>query len=420
MAKGTLKQQLKSHQSKAKSETDPKTTGSSKKQKSLSSVSPTSVKSAEKSKKTPVVVPTITKPILKSTEVDDVSKEEEYASNALSKKEQRKLKKLQALADKNQEEEVDEEDEEDGEDDEEDLDLAKLAESESESDLDDGEDEEEEEEEIENEEEDEDEEDVPLSEVEYDSDADIIPHTKLTINNMAALRESLARIQLPWSKHSFIEHQSVLSAEPAETKIKDIYDDTERELAFYKQALDAAKQARATLLKLKVPFSRPVDYFAEMVKSDEHMDKLKTKLLREAADRKASEESKKQRQLKKFGKQVQHETLQKRAKEKKETLEKIKSLKKKRGANEISNDDDFQIALEEATKDEYSRSGGNDNKRLKPNGKRLAKDAKYGRGGKKSGSRKNDAASSADISGFSSKKMKGKSSRPGKSKRSRR
>lgn len=429
MAKGTLKQQLKSHQSKAKSETDLKTTTSSKKQKSSSSVSPTSVKSAEKSKKTPVVVPTITKPILKSTEVDDVSKEEEYASNALSKKEQRKLKKLQALADKNQEEEVDEEDEEDGEDDEEDLDLAKLAESESESDLDDDEDEEdddddeddeEEEEEIENEEEDEDEEDVPLSEVEYDSDADIIPHTKLTINNMAALRESLARIQLPWSKHSFIEHQSVLSAEPAETKIKDIYDDTERELAFYKQALDAAKQARATLLKLKVPFSRPVDYFAEMVKSDEHMDKLKTKLLREAADRKASEESKKQRQLKKFGKQVQHETLQKRAKEKKETLEKIKSLKKKRGANEISNDDDFQIALEEATKDEYSRSGGNDNKRLKPNGKRLAKDAKYGRGGKKSGSRKNDAASSADISGFSSKKMKGKSSRPGKSKRSRR
>ena len=432
MAKGTLKQQLKSHQSKAKSETDPKTTTSSKKQKSLSSVSPTSVKSAEKSKKTPVVVPTITKPILKSTEADDVSKEEEYASNALSKKEQRKLKKLQALADKNQEEEVDEEDEEDGEDDEEDLDLAKLAESESESDLDDDEDEEEdddddeddddeeEEEEIENEDEDENEEDVPLSEVEYDSDADIIPHTKLTINNMAALRESLARIQLPWSKHSFIEHQSVLSAEPAETKIKDIYDDTERELAFYKQALDAAKQARATLLKLKVPFSRPVDYFAEMVKSDEHMDKLKTKLLREAADRKASEESKKQRQLKKFGKQVQHETLQKRAKEKKETLEKIKSLKKKRGANEISNDDDFQIALEEATKDEYSRSAGNDNKRLKPNGKRLAKDAKYGRGGKKSGSRKNDAASSADISGFSSKKMKGKSSRPGKSKRSRR
>ena len=96
-------------------------------------------------------------------------------------------------------------------------------------------------------------------------------------------------------------------------------------------------------------------------------------------------------------------------------------MKKKRGTNEISNDDDFQIALEEATKDDYSGPGsGGDNKRRKVNGKRMAKNAKYGQGGKKSGSRKNDAASSADISGFSSKKMKGKSSRPGKSKRSRR
>ena len=34
---------------------------------------------------------------------------------------------------------------------------------------------------------------------------------------MAALRESLARIELPWSKHSFIEHQSITSAD--KTKI---------------------------------------------------------------------------------------------------------------------------------------------------------------------------------------------------------
>ncbi|KAK6876336.1 rRNA-processing protein EBP2 [Candida tropicalis] len=259
-------------------------------------------------------------------------------------------------------------------------------------------------------------EDIPLSDVEVDSDADIVPHTKLTINNMAALRESLARIELPWSKHSFIEHQSIISADKIETQIKDIYDDTERELAFYKQGLDAVKQARTTLLKLKVPFSRPMDYFAEMVKSDEHMDKLKNKLLTEAANKKASEDAKKQRQLKKFGKQVQNATLQERAKQKRETLEKINSLKKKRGANEISNDDDFQIALEEATRENDNR----DNKRRKPNSKRLAKDAKYGFGGKKRGKRENDAQSSADISGFSTRKMKGKSSsRPGKSKRRR-
>ena len=421
MGRGTLKQQLKHHRSQTKE--DP-TTSKNKKEKNAESKD-LNMKEVEE-KITPTVVP---KPILKKISGES----DEYKSNALSKKELRKLKKLQAQLEEEEASDEEEEEEEDGEEQEDDeLDLEKLAASESESDIngsDDDDDEEEDddddEEEDEGEEEDDDEEeeeaqeDVPLSDVDYDSDADIVPHTKLTINNMAALRESLARIQLPWEKHSFTEHQSVMSAENAETQIKDIYDDTERELAFYKQGLDAVKQARTTLLKLKVPFSRPVDYFAEMVKSDEHMDKLKTKLLSEAANKKASEDAKKQRQLKKFGKQVQHETLQQRAKQKKETLEKIKSLKKKRGASEISNDDDFQIALEEATKEENSGRGG-DNKRRKVNGKRMAKNAKYGQGGKKSGSRKNDAASSADISGFSSKKMKGKSSRPGKSKRSRR
>lgn len=416
MGRGTLKQQLKHHKSQNKEESL-----SSKNNKNQSNVEVKDSKLNQKEQKiTPAVVP---KPILKNIG----SEPDEYKSSALSKKELRRVKKLEAQL---EEEDASDEEEEDAQEDEDnELDLEKLAASESESDIngsdeDEDEDEEEEDEDDEEEEEKEDEEiqeDVPLSDVEYDSDADIVPHTKLTINNMAALRESLARIQLPWEKHPFTEHQSVTSVENAESQIKDIYDDTERELAFYKQGLDAVKQARTTLLKLKVPFSRPVDYFAEMVKSDEHMDKLKTKLLSEAANKKASEDAKKQRQLKKFGKQVQHETLQQRAKQKKATLEKIKSLKKKRGANEISNDDDFQIALEEATKDENSgRGGGADNKRRKVNGKRMAKNAKYGQGGKKSGLRKNDAASSADISGFSSKKMKGKSARPGKSKRSRR
>ena len=370
MARGILKQQLKSHQlidaiDKAKSKPTKKTPVTEKtveEEKEIIEAAPvtTKVKSNKKSKKS-------------NTKKDD----DDYQSEVLSKKEQRRLKKLQTKQQEEEKEAEDnEEEEEDDDDDEEELDLEKLAASESESDIndeeeeDDDDDDEEEDDEVENNDEAED--DIPLSDVEVDSDADIVPHTKLTINNMAALRESLARIELPWSKHSFIEHQSITSADKTESEIKDIYDDTERELAFYKQGLDAVKQSRKTLLKLKIPFSRPMDYFAEMVKSDEHMDKLKNKLLTEAANKKASEEAKRQRQLKKFGKQVQHATLQERAKQKKETLEKIKSLKKKRGANEISNDDDFQIALEEATENnqKYGHGGsgrGGDNKKRKPN-----------------------------------------------------
>lgn len=366
------------------------------------------------------------------SESDEVTVPDEIAQKPLTNKQKRILKKLLAKQKKEDEEAEEEEENEENEDEDEDddeseseddesdeeLDLNKLAESESESDIDGDEDSEDSEDDEDDEEEkpqeDEDEEDVPLSDVEFDSDADVVPHTKLTVNNTAALNESYARVRLPWAKHSFIEHYSITSAEPTNHGIKDIYDDTERELAFYKQGLDAVKQARATLMKLKVPFSRPLDYFAEMVKSDEHMDKLKTKLLREAADKKASEDAKKQRQLKKFGKQVMHETLQERARQKRETLDKIKTLKKKRSANETG-DDEFQIALEEATAEASNKNNSN-NKRHKPNGKRIAKDQKYGFGGKKRGMRKNDADSAADIYG-QGKKGSGKSKRPGKSKR---
>lgn len=201
----------------------------------------------------------------------------------------------------------------------------------------------------EDEEEDE-EEDVPLSEAEFDSDADVVPHTKLTVNNKVALKESLARIQINWEKYPFDEGQSLTYDNVVESEIKDIYDDTERELAFFKQGLHAAIEGRKRLLALKIPFTRPDDYFAEMVKSDEHMDKLKAKLISEATEKKAREEARRQRQLKKFGKQVQHETLQQRQKEKRETLEKIKSMKKKRKNNDMSGGDDFDIAVEEASK----------------------------------------------------------------------
>ncbi|KAL1999402.1 hypothetical protein VTN02DRAFT_4568 [Thermoascus thermophilus] len=65
-----------------------------------------------------------------------------------------------------------------------------------------------------------------------------------------------------------------------------------------------------------------------MVKSDEHMGRIKKKLYDEAAAKKAAAEARRQRDLKKFGKQVQIAKLQQRQKEKRETLEKINALKR--------------------------------------------------------------------------------------------
>ena len=47
------------------------------------------------------------------------------------------------------------------------------------------------------------------------------------------------------------------------------YDDS------YKQALHCAKEARDLADQHKLPFTRPADYFAEMVKSDAHMERVR-------------------------------------------------------------------------------------------------------------------------------------------------
>lgn len=96
----------------------------------------------------------------------------------------------------------------------------------------------------------------------------------------------------------------------------------------YKISLWAARHASKLFKDANVPFSRPNDYYAEMLKSDEHMEKIRQKLLDETANIKASEQAKKQRHLKKFGKQVQVEKQKEREKAKKDMNDKVKSFRK--------------------------------------------------------------------------------------------
>ena len=172
------------------------------------------------------------------------------------------------------------------------------------------------------------EEDIPLSDIESlasEDKGDVIPHQRLTINNTAALLRSLKSFALP-STLPFSATQSVTSTEPVQ--IKDVEDDLTRELAFYKQSLDAVKEGRERLRKEGVPFARPADYFAEMVKSEEQMGKVRQKMVDEAARKKASSDARRQRDLKKFGKAVQVAKLQERDKAKRDTLDKINVLKR--------------------------------------------------------------------------------------------
>lgn len=96
----------------------------------------------------------------------------------------------------------------------------------------------------------------------------------------------------------------------------------------YKQALHCAQEAKNLAAKHNFPFTRPSDYFAEMVKSDAHMERIRQRLLDEGATIKRSEEKRKEREGKKFGKQVQMEKLKERERSKKDMEERLKGLKR--------------------------------------------------------------------------------------------
>lgn len=345
------------------------------------------------------------------------------------------------------------EDEDDSEDDSEDDDtgidyqrLQDINDTDSESELDSDEDNEDDDEEGQNDtskislggensdsEDDEDEDseidvdDLELDNMDEEDKEELTAGTRVrqTINNKEGLLSALRRIALVTDPKTvpFAYHMSVVSSKPTEEAIESIEDDLQRELAFANQALEAARQARKLLKKEGVPFTRPTDYFAETLRSDDTMNKVKAKLIEDATAKKASAEARKLRDLKKFGKQVQVQKQQERAKEKRQTLEKITELKRKRqdggssglGAREA--DDLFDVAVDNELGSSNNRqksagNGGAGRKRSAggdygpPGAKRQKKDAKYGFGGKKRFAKSGDAMSSGDVSGFSAKRMK--------------
>ena len=110
-----------------------------------------------------------------------------------------------------------------------------------------------------------------------DSDSDSASHsqeeTKPEDMNTRALRvvtEDLvaARADMPWAETFTIVPPSTSPFAPGVEDPLDVHDDLKREVAFYDIALEATLLARKKCEEAKIPFSRPDDFFAEMVKTD--------------------------------------------------------------------------------------------------------------------------------------------------------
>jgi len=157
-------------------------------------------------------------------------------------------------------------------------------------------------------------------------------------------------------------------------------DDFKREMAFYHQALAVVGKAVKRLRKLNVPTKRPIDYFAEMAKSDEHMKKVREKLLSKQTAVERREQVRAIREQKKMGKKIQHEIVEGKKSEKKKMINALKKTKKgKMGADAL-------LKPEQSKKPQKGKKF------------REFRDNKYGYGGKKKGSKWNTADSTAESS----------------------
>ncbi|KAG8969510.1 rRNA-processing protein and EBNA1-binding protein ebp2 [Tulasnella sp. 419] len=280
---------------------------------------------------------------------------------------------------------------------------------------------------------DESDEEIALDEIDGEVDEDVIPRQKIEINNEVAIKRIRESIKLDptmsWTETLTVTYPTTLD-------VTDPDDDLQRELAFYKQALHGAEQARKLAQQHSLPFTRPSDYFAEMVKSDAHMERIRVKLLDETASIKKSEQAKKQRDLKKFGKQVQVEKQKERDRSRKEIEEKVKGLKRKRKdaiGGATGGDEDFDVAVEEAIGERPAKrhmtngsrggkAGGS--KRGMPRNKRDAKFRAGGGGGRHSKSNTKDSTNDFEFAGGgkfrSGKQKRGQGNKPkrlGKSRR---
>ncbi|KAJ2377381.1 RRNA processing protein [Coemansia sp. RSA 2607] len=273
-----------------------------------------------------------------------------------------------------------------------------------------------------------DDEETALEMAALESSAMIERPAKEFINHKAALSALLEEI----SQKSFqwIHRCDIVSTQPVVVEKAD--NDLDRELKFYQQGLEAAMLGKQKVLKEGVPFERPSDYFAEMVKSDSHMARIRQKLLDQQKGIQNAEEAKKQRELRKYGKKIQHEKLKEREDQKKVALDKIATIKKRLRSGDLGDADDFDIDVDsedDDKKSKFNRGAKAKSGKPQPNKKRQNKNEKFGFGGKKRGMKNNTADSAADMSSFSVKRNKSKNfsapskkskvQRPGKAKRQR-
>ncbi|XP_017275885.1 probable rRNA-processing protein EBP2 [Kryptolebias marmoratus] len=240
----------------------------------------------------------------------------------------------------------------------------------------------------------------------------LVEKNKKFVNNVEGLKQCLRDLHkdLPWVERLDITNPPVEDkGQVSAVTNKDLNadDDFQREMFFYRQAQATVLEALPLLNKFNITTKRPDDYFAEMAKSDQHMQKIRKKLIAKQLNLEKSEKAKKLREQRKFGKKVQIEVIQKRQKEKKAMISAVKKYQKG-----MTDKLDFLEGDQKTEKDSLAASKKAQNKKG-PNAKRKYKDKRFGFGGKKSGKKWNTRESYNDVSSFRAKVAHAKGGKAG-------
>ncbi|XP_069843576.1 probable rRNA-processing protein EBP2 [Dipodomys merriami] len=255
----------------------------------------------------------------------------------------------------------------------------------------------------------------------------VLEGPKKAVNNVNGLKQCLDEFKrdLDWVERLDVtlgpvpeisEPQPTPQQNKDQKKAVNPEDDFQREMSFYRQAQAAVLAVLPRLHQLHIPTKRPTDYFAEMAKTDQHMQKIRQKLQAKQAAMEKSEKAKQLRALRKYGKKVQTQVLQKRQQEKSHMMNAIKKYQKG-----FSDKLDFlegdEKPVAQATKATKAAKAGAKGQNMKkgPSAKRRYKNQKFGFGGKKKGTKWNTRESYDDVSSFRAKVAHGKGlKRPGK------
>ena len=159
--------------------------------------------------------------------------------------------------------------------------------------------------------------------------------------------ESDEEFAAPSVPRDWAERLQVTSSKALRDEDWNIDDDGLREELFEKQALKNVEEAMKLLKQHNVPNNRPSDYYAEMVKSDIHMGKIRDEMAIQKNKIKAQQERREKKHAQKFGKAVQQKVLQDREAQKADALARIDHLKKKAKKHGMgaADEDDIDVAF---------------------------------------------------------------------------